>query len=189
MPDLFPGFEIETGATFSPCGLYRYRLWRRWGPARPVVWICLNPSKADAMVNDPTVERLQRRAVQWGYDGLEVVNLFAFRETDPYTMKAQSDPVGPENDRAILTAARSAALVIAAWGNHGAHHRRSQAVRQMLDEAGIELHCLQVGKTGEPSHPLYLSYDLRPIRLKGGGNISEFPEDLRIREFPAVPKT
>lgn len=169
MPDLFPKAEIETGATFSPCGLYRYALWRRWGPARPVVWICLNPSTADALVNDPTVERLQRRAVQWGHDGIEVVNLFAFRATDPRAMKAAADPVGPDNDAAILAAARSAVLVVAAWGNHGGHRGRSQAVRQMLEAAGVELHCLQVGKAGEPSHPLYLSYDLRPVRLKGGG--------------------
>lgn len=153
----------DSGATFSDCGHYRYRLWRRWGTGPVVNFVCLNPSTADALVNDATVERLQRRATQWQFDGLVVTNLFAFRSTDPRQMLTAADPIGPANDAAILDAVQNAGLVVAAWGNHGCHRGRSQEVRTLLREAGVALHCLKVSGTGEPSHPLYLSYDLKPV--------------------------
>lgn len=161
MPSLFE----ETGATFSPCERYRYRLWRKWGHGRTVCWVMLNPSTATATTNDPTVERIQRRAAAWGYDGIEVVNLFAFRATIPAAMLAADDPVGPENDAAIREATSAAALVIAAWGTHGTHRGRSAAVRQLLSGLVPPLHCLKVSKGGEPVHPLYLPYDLKPVPL------------------------
>lgn len=149
-----------SGAMFSPCQKYRYRLWRTWcGGEGLCNFLMLNPSTA----NDPTVERCERRAMQWGYAGLVVTNLFAFRSTSPLDMKAEADPVGPENDDAIITAATEAALVVCAWGEHGSHMDRAAKVLTLLD--GIDLHCLKVNSGGAPAHPLYLSYDLNPVRF------------------------
>ena len=59
---LFPGMTY-TGATISPCGLYRYRLWRGWNPELPTVnFVMLNPSTADDAVDDPTIRRCLRYA-------------------------------------------------------------------------------------------------------------------------------
>lgn len=158
--DLF----TETGATFSGCRRYRYRLWRYWDRSKPpLCFLMLNPSTADDLSNDPTVERCQRRALAMGYGGLEVVNIFAFRSTDPSALYTLDDPVGPENDQAILEACRLAGMVICAWGNHGGElNGRGAVVRAMLEEAGIAPYALTVNSSGEPKHPLYVSYEKEP---------------------------
>ncbi|MCE5309679.1 MAG: DUF1643 domain-containing protein [Acidobacteriales bacterium] len=163
MPDLF----TSTGATFSPCRKYRYTLWRQWGAAPCCMFLMLNPSTADEIANDPTVERCERRARDWGYGGLMVCNIFAYRATDPRDMKAADDPIGPENDVAILDSAKRAGIVVCAWGNHGAHRNRDVDVRQMLRLERIKLHYLKLAKTGQPCHPLYLPYTLSPIPWEG----------------------
>jgi hypothetical protein len=159
--DLF----LDTGATFSPCGTYRYRLWRTWDERQPTLnWIMLNPSTADAVANDPTIERCQRRAKLWDFGGIVVTNIFAFRSTFPDTMKAAADPVGPDNDGYLLQAAQTCSQVICAWGNHGAHRGRSKEVRELLKF--WRLWVLKVGMTGEPVHPLYQAYDVKPVEWK-----------------------
>lgn len=68
------------GADFSPCGAYRYTLHRTWNEALPpVAFLMLNPSTADATANDPTVERCERRAREWGWGGLAGIELAALR--------------------------------------------------------------------------------------------------------------
>lgn len=155
-------------AEFSPCRQYRYRLWRIWGegePQRTLCMVMLNPSTADEFKNDPTVERCCRRARMWGYDRIDVVNIFALRSTDPKGLYDSQDPVGEENDAAILAAARAADLTVAAWGNHGRLGGRGQHVRELLQGDGIALHALDVSKVGEPVHPLYQSYAKQPKPL------------------------
>jgi hypothetical protein len=71
--------------------------------------------------------------------------------------------VGRGNDRAILRAAREAAIVVCAWGNHGAHLGRSSSVTAMLAAAGVRTHGLRMNSGGEPAHPLYLPGSLKPI--------------------------
>lgn len=86
----------QSGAAFSPCRRYRYRLWRTWGDAAPAVFVMLNPSTADEIENDPTVERCERRARAMGFGGLRVANIFSLRSTDPTALYTSDDPVGPE---------------------------------------------------------------------------------------------
>src|SRR5207302_11310234 len=89
-----------------------------------------------------------------------ITNLLARRATDPGDMKAARDPVGRGNDAAILRAAREAAIVVCAWGNHGAHLGRSQKVLRLLHD--VPLHVLKLNGGGEPAHPLYLRAMLKP---------------------------
>ena len=153
----------EHGATFSVCGRYRYRLWRLWDHRPRLCFVMLNPSSADADINDPTVARCEERGRRAGFGGIVVVNLFGFGATDPAEMKRAEDPVGPENDQHILEATREAGVVVCAWGNHGSHRGRSAEVRALLARHGIACHALRVSeKTGEPWHPLYLGYDIQP---------------------------
>ena len=152
-----------SGATFSACLRWRYLLWRRWDAARPVAnFLMLNPSTADEARLDPTCARARDYAERWGYGALVVTNVFAWRATDPAAMKAARDPVGPANDRAIVRAARKAALVVCAWGNHGAHRGRSREVLALLRATGVTLHALRINGSGEPAHPLYLKGSLQP---------------------------
>jgi hypothetical protein len=147
---------------FSPCRQYRYRLWRKWSDKPYLCVLLLNPSTADELVNDPTVERCERRARQMGFGGLEVVNIFAFRATDPKKMKAQLDPEGPENDRYIAEVVRGAGMVLCGWGQHGKHRRRWKRIMEILMEENIIPYCLEIGKDGQPKHPLYIGYAVKP---------------------------
>jgi len=156
----------ESGALFSECRRWRYLLWRRWDAARPVAnFLMLNPSTADEWKLDPSCTRARLYAERWGYGALIVTNIFGWRATDPEEMKAVRDPVGRGNDRAILRAARESEIVVCAWGNHGAHLGRSDAVRKLLAKARIDARVLRMNAGGEPAHPLYLPARLKPVRL------------------------
>jgi hypothetical protein len=157
----------ESGATFSTCRRWRYLLWRRWDASKPVAnFLMLNPSTADEVKLDPTCARARDFAERWGYGALIVTNIFAFRNTSPAQMKAAADPVGPGNDAAIVRAARQSALVVCAWGNHGAFLGRSTKVLEKLKANKIALHALRVNAGGEPAHPLYLPSRLRAVPLQ-----------------------
>ena len=151
------------GATFSACRRWRTLLWRRWDASKPVAnFLMLNPSTADERILDPTCARARDYAERWGYGMLLVTNVFAWRATDPQELKTAPDPVGRGNDAALLRAAAMARLVVCAWGNHGAHLKRSGEVVRLLENAGIALHVLRLNANGEPTHPLYLPARLRP---------------------------
>lgn len=151
---------MERGADISPCGRYRYTLWCAWGLGAWVNFCCLNPSRADAKVNDPSFTRMVNFAQAWGFDGLIVTNLFAFRATDPRDMKASADPVGPDNNGHLNVAYLNSAMTVAAWGAHGTYLGRDAVVRRMLPR----LHYLRLTKDGHPGHPLYLPASLRPVQ-------------------------
>lgn len=162
IPELFS--SIHRDAAISPCGRYRWSLRRIWDPAvQPVAFVMLNPSTADAEQDDPTIRRCMGFARSWGHGGLVVVNLFAYRATNPAAMKGANDPVGPENDQAILAAASSAARVVCAWGTHGSFQSRDRRVAGDLLAAGIPLHALELTKDGHPRHPLYVKGDKQPV--------------------------
>lgn len=154
-----PVVYIDQGATFAgEREQYRLQLWRTWrAGGRRALWIMLNPSTADATKLDPTLRRCQAFSLAWGCDGFDVVNLFALRSTKPAALYQHGAPIGRENDRIILAAARESAIVIAAWGKHGAHLNRGNQVRDYLDDAGVALECLGQNLDGSPCHPLYLA--------------------------------
>ena len=112
---------------------------------------------------DPTCARARDFAERWGFGALIVTNVFAWRATDPNALREVADPVGRGNDRAILRAAKEAALVVAAWGNHGAYSNRSAGVLDLLRESGVVPLALRINAGGEPAHPLYLSNRLTPM--------------------------
>ena len=154
------------GATFSRCRRWRYLLWRRWDSSKPAAnFLMLNPSTADEHQLDPTCARAKDFAVRWGFGSIFITNIFAWRATDPENMKAVRDPVGRGNDAAIVHAARRAALVVCAWGNHGGFLGRSAEITGKLRAHNIPLHALRVNAGGEPAHPLYLPGNLKPKLL------------------------
>jgi len=156
---------MKKSAAFSQCRKYRYTLWRLWGglfSSGYAMFVGLNPSTADETNDDPTVRRCIRYARDWGYAGLCMTNIFAYRATLPDDMKEVIDPVGPDNNRALIDVSRHAKIVIAAWGVHGSHLGRDEEIRKMIPE----LYYLKLTKEGFPGHPLYLSKTLKPTSWK-----------------------
>ena len=109
----------------------------------------------------PTITRCISFAKSWGYGGVCMANLFAYRATEPSVMKSQSNPIGAENDDWLAKLAKKAGVVVAAWGNDGSYLNRSNVVKNMLSD----LHYLKINKSGEPAHPLYLKADLKPVSM------------------------
>ncbi|MEB8387701.1 DUF1643 domain-containing protein [Rhodobacteraceae bacterium KMM 6894] len=157
--------DAASTAIYSPCEKYRYQLTRTWDPAgKRALFIMLNPSTATEVQNDPTVERCERRARTLGFGAFRVTNIFAWRDTDPRAMRAATDPVGPENDTAIMDSCPWADTIIAAWGTHGAHLGRGAQVEALLTATGRDVHHLGLTKDGHPKHPLYIAYTQQPER-------------------------
>jgi hypothetical protein len=155
-----------SGATFSPCQKYRYRLWRLWDETKPsVAFVMLNPSTATDTINDPTVERCQRRAQAMGFGRLEVANIFALRSTNPKALYLVDDPIGADNDEAIVSAARNCTLVVCAWGTHSKLNGRGEQVLNLLKSAGVTPSCLGINADKSPKHPLYVGYDVLPTPM------------------------
>jgi hypothetical protein len=153
---------ISMGAVLSPCGIYRYRLIRIWNQSIPVaVFVMLNPSFADMTINDPTIKRCMSFADRAGCGGIIVVNLYAFRATDPVDLERAWAPtrVGPDNDDHIATVVRSTqGPIIVAWGAHKLAPPRAQAVmRGPLIGHMDRVRCLGKTKDGAPKHPVRLA--------------------------------
>jgi hypothetical protein len=159
MDDLF-----KTGtAILSACGLYRYRLTRRWADRPTCGFIMLNPSTADASQDDPTIRRCIGFAKREHCGALIVVNLFAFRATKPAALLDAADPVGPNADHELLDAiAEVDGPLIAAWGSWAYINPRAADITAMIGR-----HCVCLGKTidGHPRHPLYVKGDAPLIPL------------------------
>ena len=157
---------MNCDAIISECGTYRYLLQRSWNVRlKAVCFVMLNPSTANAQVDDPTIRRCLGFAKRLGFGQLEVVNLFALRATDPAKVRKHQDPVGPENDEHILTAVHVCDMTICAWGGNGGYKDRDTAVLRLLRDNGIVPHALRISKNGCPAHPLYLPYSLQPFDL------------------------
>ena len=158
---------MERDATFSESGTYRYTLYRRWKLGPLVMWLMLNPSTADANIEDPTIRRCIRFSQEWGYGGLLVGNLYALRSTDPKALKSYPDPVGARNDFELVGMAEDADLmIVGAWGANGnVMSNRVLHVQNLLPR----MHCLGldnqpfVTKEGHPRHPLYVQRQAQPV--------------------------
>lgn len=155
--------DAASVAVYSECERYRYLLTREWKPGGGrVLFVMLNPSTATEVQNDPTVERCERRARALGYGAFRVCNIFAWRDTDPRAMRAAADPVGPDNDEAILESCAWADAVICAWGTHGAHLDRGPAVERLIRATRQPMLHLGLTRQGHPRHPLYIAYSAEP---------------------------
>jgi len=149
--------SLPKGARFSPDRVYRYRLEREVAPMAngTVCFIMLNPSTADEEQDDPTIRRCMGYTKAWGFSRLVVVNLFAFRATDPRALRKVADPQGIENGQQIFLAAQAAELVVGAWGTHGSYRNQGRNTVEMLRHRHVAVYALALTKAGEPVHPLY----------------------------------
>ncbi|MEZ5943832.1 MAG: DUF1643 domain-containing protein [Planctomycetaceae bacterium] len=155
---------MESVAVYDETEKYRFFLQRTWdvnSNADVVAFIGLNPSTATELQNDPTVNRCQIYARDWGYGGFIMLNIFGLRSTDPKGLKQVDDPTGSLNDTYIKLGVQHAKTVVCCWGTHSKLADRHQQMRELLD--GQHVTCLRQTKEGFPSHPLYLPKALTPI--------------------------
>lgn len=158
MEELFDGRGL-TGAEFSECKQYRYGLWRKWDADKPnIMFIGLNPSTATATMDDPTIRRVKRFAMDWGYGGVYMCNLFAFISPYPEDLKTWADPVGG-NDYWLLYFASMCKDVLFAWGSFPEAEERARIISERFPNAI----CLGLNKNGTPKHPLYIAANTKPI--------------------------
>lgn len=160
--------DTKRHATISECGKFRYRLWRKWDVGSPLLFIMLNPSKADGLQDDATIRRCFSFAARAGYGELEVVNLYAYRATDPQDLRRAGYPVGKDNDHHITAAVKDAAAVCVAWGAVGPNLSRPAEVLTLVHGMCRTIQCLRITRSGYPQHPLYLPSDctLQPFTIQ-----------------------
>lgn len=178
---------LRRDACISPCGKYRYWLTRTWGPGKVLPYIMLNPSTADANVDDQTVRRCIYFARREGYDGLVVLNLYAYRTAFPKELvKAQRagvDVVGPENLHHIHERTQGASKVVLAWGNLPLGYPWPVAPTMRATFAAlprdVEYLCLGATVNESPRHPSRLGNKVAFEEYLP--SISELPEDSRVR--------
>lgn len=184
-PSRWPG-----GAVFAPHdgadAPFRFWLWRDKpdGDRRNrVAFVGLNPSKADVEFDDATIRKEIGFAERWGFDGLDMVNLWPVRSTEPdvlldvgVTLSANYDPsfgdVFHDHDRMVREVFRRARRVVCAWGSHAMVARCPERVREVvrLVPDGLEVLALRLTKDGHPWHPLYVPYDVEPVPFTLGAS-------------------
>ena len=156
---------MDKGAIISDNKKYRYLLWRRWDKSKPMVtFMMLNPSTADASQDDPTIRRCVGFAKSWGYGGMYVCNLFAYRATNPKELLTADDPFGDENGWHIALAFQVSEKVVCAWGNRPILNKlmKGQQELDLIQIAEDKLYYIELSKDGTPKHPLYLKKNLEP---------------------------
>ncbi len=126
-------------------------------------FVMLNPSTADAEIDDPTIRRCMGFARREGYAGIVVGNAYALRATDPKVLFSDDDPIGPKNDNALweigVEAAANNVPIVCAWGAQDINRKREHcpSVETLLTCDGAKLICLGRTKAGAPRHPLYVA--------------------------------
>jgi len=153
---------------------HRYTLRRSWMGDRGVVnFIMLNPSTADDVFDDATIRRCIGFAKRWGFEGISVTNLFAYRATNPQDLIALLSAsggwrlaVGEDNAYHIDREAKAAKLIVCAWGDNcdalpEYACNRNQDVANML--RAYDLYCIRLTKRGNPAHPVREPYTDKPL--------------------------
>jgi glutathione synthase/RimK-type ligase-like ATP-grasp enzyme len=139
---------------------YRYTLSRTWDEKKPsIMFIALHPSTADADHDDALIKKCSAYAKHWGYGGIIIGNLFAYRANNIAELKECTDPVGAYNNASLSDSSKQADQVIAIWGNDGAFKGRSDEVKKLLPQ----LMCLRLTAKKQPRSIKGLADDISAI--------------------------
>lgn len=162
-------------AIISPCGLYRYRLDRKIAPAGPVyAFFGINPSTADANVDDATVRKWIGFCKRWGASRFIVGNAFAYRATDVRELAKAEDPHGPDIGDHITAIIEEADILVPCWGNTTKVPPKLQEFFDVLIDALVSsekpVKCFGLTKAGDPMHPLMLGYSTPLVPWQEGGS-------------------
>jgi len=152
---------------FSKDGKYRYFIIKTWDKSKPrIMFIMLNPSTKHDLDSPNALSKCIEYAKIWDYGSICIVNIFAFRSNTPTGLYSERDPIGPENDKFIKIFAKHVDMILLGWGNHGIYKNRGKEILKLLKPFENKLYCLDLNKSGEPRHPLYLSESLIPRKYE-----------------------
>lgn len=153
-------FEMPKYAVISECEKFRYVLSRTWSAGPRCLFVMLNPSTADATKDDHTIRKCVEFCKRWGFCALDVVNVYAFRATDPREMKKAGYPRGPANHLYLEAYAKEASCIVLAYGRHARSLDAALAQHHLsIGAPKTEFRCLGKNKDFTPKHPLMISYD------------------------------
>lgn len=162
-------------AIISPCERYRYYLERNWsGVECPPVSDCvgaimLNPSKADHLIDDPTIIKDIFFAKKFGYKLLGVGNIFGLRSTDPRYLKTDKNPVGYDNATYLKKLIEKSDKIILAWGSNDFAMPFAEQFLEDFSDYSDKFYQLgeKTNKNGSPKHPLYLPHSTDLFKFEG----------------------
>lgn len=147
-------FDNNSGAEFSECRKYRYKLWRIWNDSLPyAMCIGLNPSNANEFKTDPTITNLIKMLKKLGYGGFYMMNLFAWVSSKPKDLLLIPDPIG-ENNNKMDEVEKLCSDIIFCWGSFPEADKISGLIIQKYPNAK----CFGITKESKPLHPLALMY-------------------------------
>ncbi|MFI5141936.1 MAG: DUF1643 domain-containing protein, partial [Bacteroidia bacterium] len=106
---------MDKGAIFSEDRKHRFVLIRIWDETKPkMMFIGLNPSKADEKDNDNTITKVIKIAQHNGFGGCYMLNLFSYVSTDSTNQQICVDT--ELNDLFLKEYASKSDKVVFAWG-------------------------------------------------------------------------
>lgn len=156
--------NILSGAIFSDDRKYRYALWRVWNRNLSILMqVGLNPSTANEITGDPTITRSIHRAYILGFGAFLMANLYAYVSTNPNVLLKQGDFIGELNDYYIKQMVEMSERQLCGWGSFKPVSNRAPIVLPMLKNP----YCLGINADGQPTHPLYVGYDVSMMPYKG----------------------
>lgn len=157
---------MTSSAVLSPCRLYRYRLERTVAMEGPVyAFFGINPSTADASLDDATVRKWIGFAKRWGASRFIVGNVWPLRATDVRLLSTATRwlDIGRENQRHILAMAAEADVLVPCWGDRAkvprVMHNELDELLALLRGTGKPVMHFGLTKGGDPKHPLMLGYE------------------------------
>lgn len=172
-------------AHISECGKYRYTLARKPEVENPdrgtALFIMLNPSTADAQIDDATIRRCRGFAKSWSCNGITVANLYAYRATNPNELWTVLDPIGTENEGILKNLIAEHLDVICAWGGNAQPERVAEFMKIVSKIPSARLWCLGQNKDGSPKHPLYIKANqtLIPFNIQQTKNGEKNTNEVR----------
>lgn len=145
---------MKSSAVMNHDRTHRYELWRSWDESKPtIMFIGLNPSRADETFNDPTITRCINFAKSWGYGSMFFGNLFSLRSPDPKQVEKDTKAARTISTDMRLCGMRDASEThVLCWGSWKFIEEREQQVVEMFPDAK----CFGLNQDGHPKHPLYL---------------------------------
>lgn len=152
-------------AKISPCGQYRYWLHRdinEIASGKTFAYFGINPSTADAIVDDQTIKKLKVFTAQYGGKEFYIGNAFAYRTKDVKKLAKVNDPIGPYNMRYLRSLIILADVLVPCWGDSSKVPKRLRTQFEMLlilfRNSGKPIKVFGLTKNGDPLHPLMLPY-------------------------------
>ncbi|QDY42240.1 DUF1643 domain-containing protein [Candidatus Pantoea soli] len=149
-------------AVISPCNQYRYRLDREVAAEGKVIaYFGVNPSYADASIDDNTVIRMRSFTLSHQGKRFIVGNVFSYRSTNVRKLASTNDCFGLEHKFYLNQIIDEADILVPCWGSR---NKLPQNLRQHLDSmlrlllsSGKPVYSFGLTATGDPRHPLMLA--------------------------------